>query len=162
MRYTLTSGEWIDVLPIGGLRAKHKDAVESAIKLHVQFNSKGEPDLSNMPLTMTIPKAQQHVLMAMAISGWSFAWSEVDYETGNVEDSESGPLPKPEFHADGAEGSIENEFAFGEIEIDDWLELEEFFAPYMEKVRRRPDPKGTITEGSNGTSLAKAGAFPKV
>lgn len=154
MRHILTSGQWIEVLPIQGLRAKHKDAAESAIKLYVAFDDKGQPDLSNMPLTMTIPKAQLHVIMAMCITSWSFELVTVDNESG--EESVQGLLPKPQWQAEGPTGTILYEDSFGEIGIDDWAELEDFFGPYMEKVRRRPDPKGTTTASSNGTLPVRA------
>lgn len=149
MRHTLTSGEWIDVLPISGLKAKHKDAVEAAIKMYVSIDENGKPEMKDMPFTMSIPKAQRNVLMAMCISAWSFT----------IEDGAA--LPVPQWHADGDMGLIENEDSFGEIGIDDFNEIEEWFEPYLAKTRRRPDPKGTTTANSSGTSPGRASVSRK-
>lgn len=161
MRHTFESGQWIDVLPIQALRAKHKDAVDAAVKMYVAFDEKGQPDLSSMPITMSVAKAQRNVLMSILISAWSFNSSMTDPDTGEPVPGTEIPLPVPVWHADGAQGLIEGEDSFGEIEIDDFNELELFFAPYLEKLRRRPDPKGTTTDDSRGTSRARAGTSRK-
>jgi hypothetical protein len=155
VRHTFESGQWIDVLPIQGLKAKHKDAAEAAIKLYVSFDKDGNPDLSQMPISMSIAKAQRHVIMAICIAAWSFTAWQLDTDGDQIPGTETA-LPVPEWHADGAQGTILYEDSFGELEIDDANDLEAFFAPYMEKLKRRPDPKGTITSSSNGTSRAKA------
>jgi hypothetical protein len=151
MRHTFESGNWIDVLPIQALKAKHKDAAEAAIRLYVSFDADGNPDLSQLPLSMSLAKAQQHVLMAVCIRSWSFTTCQFDDDGNRVEGTE-GLLPVPEWYEDGATGTIKYEESFGELDIDDAADLEEFFRPYMEKIKRRPDPKGTTTSSSNGSS----------
>ena len=160
MRIDLKSGQWVDILPITAIKAKHKDATEAAVKLYVKLDANGNADMSGMPFSMSIIKAQQHVLMAMAILDWSFTASLTDAKGEPVEGTEH-PLPVPVWHADGAEGRIDNEESFGEIEIDDWNELEEIIAPYMEKVRRRPDPKGTTTRNSSGSFRERGTLSPR-
>lgn len=155
MRHTLSDGvTWIDVLPLAAIKAKHKDAVDAAIKLYVAFDDKGQPDLSNMPITMSIAKAQRNVLMAVCILRWSVTTVDMNEDGEPIEGTERA-LEVPVWHADGAQGFIEHEDSFGELDIDIFNELEDYFAPYMEKVRRRPDPKGTTTASSNATSKAK-------
>lgn len=156
MRHTFESGQWIDVLPIKALKAKHKDAADAAIKLYVSLDKNGQPDLSNMPVTMSIAKARQHVLMAVCLTGWSFTTTDLDDEGVPVDGTER-PLPVPVWHADGAQGLITDEDSFGELDIDDANALEDFFVPYMDKIQRRPDPKGTTTQNSSGTSKGRAG-----
>lgn len=160
MRHTFESGQWIDVLPVQGLKAKHKDAAEAAIKLYVAFDDKGNPDLSNMPFSMSIAKARRNVIMAMCLNNWSYTSADMDSEGAPVEGTEV-PLPVPIWHADGAQGFIEHEDSLGEIGIDDFIDLEAFFAPYLAKTQRRPDPKGTTTEDSSGTSRAKGSRSQK-
>lgn len=160
MRHTFESGQWIDVVPIQGLRAKHKDAADAAVKLYVAFDKDGVPDLSSMPFSMSIAKARRNVLLAMLINAWSYTLCQLTDDGAPVDGSEV-PLPVPVWHADGAQGFIENEESLGELSIDDFAELEDFFAPYLAKIQRRPDPKGTTTAGSSGTSPEKANRSQK-
>ena len=151
MRVTFGSGNWIDVLPIQGLKAKHKDAAEASIKMYVSFDKDGNPDLSGMPFSMSIAKARRNAVMAMCITNWSFTTQQLDPEGVPVEGTEM-LLPVPQWTADGAQGLIQYEESFGELDIDDMTDLETFFAPYMEKLVRKPDPKATTTSSSNGSS----------
>jgi hypothetical protein len=135
MHQDLASGHSIDIVPLSGLKAKHRDAFEGAPKLYIKFAEDGTPDLSNMPISMTIGKVQKYGLMAALISDWSFT------------DEAEIKLPVPRWTGD----EIENVDSFGEIPIDDMNELDDLLAPYLDKVRRKPDPKGTTTGGSTGT-----------
>ncbi len=144
MQHTLESGETIDLRPVkgpNGLKAKDKDAYEAAIKLYVEFDDKGMPDMSGIPFSMSLTKLQRNALLARLLLGWS------------LKDDDGNPLPLPAWN--GEQDSIDNEASLGEIDIDSWNEIEEILEPYIAKVARKPDPKGTTTASSNGTSREK-------
>ncbi len=66
MQHTLESGETIDLRPVkgpNGLKAKDKDAYEAAIKLYVEFDDKGMPDMSGIPFSMSLTKLQRNALL---------------------------------------------------------------------------------------------------
>lgn len=136
MRVDLPSGHFIDIAPVSGLKAKHKDAFEGAPKLYIQFKEDGTPDLSNMPVSMSISKLQQYALLATLVSDWSF-----------TADDGVTKLPIPRWTGD----SIESVESFGEIPIDDANDIEDLLQPYLAKVRRKPDPTRTTTASSTGT-----------
>lgn len=151
---------WVDILPIQALKSKHKDAVMAAIKLYVSLDDKGQPDLSRLPITMSIPKAQRNIAIAILVSSWSFSSCQFDDQGAPVDGTEQ-PLPVPTWSADGAAGIITDEDSIGELDIDDLNWLEQVLEPYLAKIRFRPDPKGTTTESSNDTSRGKASRSPK-
>ncbi|HUN38470.1 MAG TPA: hypothetical protein VMU95_41295 [Trebonia sp.] len=136
MHVDLASGHSIEITPITGLKAKHRDAYEGAPKIYMKFNEKGEPDMSGMPLSMSLAKLQRNALMATLISGWTFRVDD--------EDVTSPILPIPKWT--GME--IENDESFGEIPLDDFNEITDLLQPYIDKVVRKPDPKETTTAGS--------------
>lgn len=136
MHVDLASGHSLEIVPLSGLKAKHKDAFEGAPKLYVKFDQNGEADLSNLPLSMTLATLQRNALLASLISSWSFTQDD------------GSPLPVPTW--DGNE--IANVEAFGEIPLDDINEIEDIIEPYIAKIKRRPDPKGTTTASSTGSS----------
>lgn len=142
MRQEFTSGAWIDIVPIQALKAKHKDVFEDALRIHVAVSDQGAVSVGQGgQVSMGLMNLQRDALLSVLISAWSF-----------VADDET-PLPVPTWDRETME--IKDHESFGEIPIDDWNELEEFFAPYIAKVRRRPSPKETTTDGSNGTSPAR-------
>jgi len=142
MRKEFGSGNWIDIAPVQGLKAKHRDAYEGAPKIYIKFREDGSVDMSDMPLSMTLAKLQRNGLLATLITDWSFeSTSDDGIPTGTK-------LPVP--HWNGTE--IEGNESFGEIPIDDMDELEDLLQPYLKKVQRKPDPKKTITGGSTGPS----------
>lgn len=140
MKYDLASGQWIDIVPLQGLKAKHRDAHDGAPKLYMKFRDDGTPDLSGMPVSMSVAKAQRNGLLASLLLGWSFTADD------------GVPLPLPGW----ANDEIVNDDSLGELPLDDFLEIEGLLAPYLEKVQRRPDPKTTTTAGSSATSKARA------
>jgi len=139
MRVDFPTGHWIDIVPIQNMKAKHKDAYEGGPKFYLKFDDQGKPDLSGLPMSMTIAKLQRNALMASLISDWTFT---DDYEN---------KLPVPTW--DGAE--IHQMESIGEIPIDDILFLEDLLAPYIAKAQRKPDPKTTTTGSSTGLSKGK-------
>jgi len=152
MRITLESGNWVDILPVQSLKAKHRDRSDGAVKLYVQFDDQGNPDLSGMPLSMSLATVRRDALMAQIISDWSFV---IDPDEEN-----SPKLPVPYWDAEKDE--IAYVLSYGEIPLDDFNELVEVhLAPYLEKIQRKPDPKGTTTASSNGTSRGRASASRK-
>jgi hypothetical protein len=144
-RHELSSGNWIELRPIQTLKQRDKDVYDGAIKLYVDFDDEGKPDMSRMPLSMSIQKVRRNALFARLVVAWSF-----------TADDDITPLPVPRWISDDA--GVENEDSIGDLPIDDGDEIWELMAPYITKCDRKPDPKGTTTDGSNGTSKAKAGA----
>jgi hypothetical protein len=136
MHTDLASGHYIDITPLAGLKAKHKDAYEGAPKLFISFKEDGTPDLSNMPVSMSIAKVQKYALFATLLTDWSF-----------TTDDGSTKLPVPHWTGE----SIDDLESFGEIPIDDMNEIDDLLEPYLAKVRRKPDPTRTTTASSTAT-----------
>lgn len=137
MRTTLTSGAWVEHRPIQDLKGADKRALARIGKPEVVLTPSGEPDLGSMlggMDIMTWVSDQQDAVWALAITAWS--WE----------------LPVPAF--DG--GQVTGVEVFGELPLDDYEELETLFAPFLAKLTRKPDPKGTTTSSSNGSSRASA------
>lgn len=148
MEYTFRSGQTMNIRPIQDLRAKDKDAYEAAIRFYIKFTDDGTPDLSDLPISMSMMAVQRNALFAQLIREWSFTGSD-----GLV-------LPIPTWNT--STGEIENAASIGELPIDDYDELLEFMRPYLAKVGRKPDPKGTTTASSNGSSPEKEEVSPTV
>ena len=135
MRTTLTSGAWVEHRPIQDLKGADKRALARIGKPEVVLTPSGEPDLGSMlggMDIMTWVADQQDAVWALAITAWS--WEH----------------PVPAFDGAGVTG-VE---VFGELPLDDYEELETLFAPFLAKLTRKPDPKGTTTSSSNGSSRA--------
>jgi hypothetical protein len=148
MQHKLESGHTVEMRPVkgpGGLRAKDKDIYEASIKLYVTFAEDGTPDMSKIPFSMSLERIRRDALIARVVKGWSFVTDD------------GAPLPVPYWEAD----EIHNGESIGEIELDDFDELMTLMAPYVAKVQRTPDPKGTTTASSNGTSMEKVGTSPR-
>lgn len=145
MKKDFASGHWIDITPIQALKAKHRDAFEGAPKIYLQFDDEGNPDLSDMPLSMSLTKLQRNGLLATLIYDWSFTATD---DAGNPTGVK---LPVPSW--DGTE--IRDNESFGEIPLDDMDELEDLLKPYLDKVQRKPDPKTTTTGDSTAPSRDK-------
>jgi len=146
MHVDLKSGHSIEITPVAGLKAKHRDAYEGAPKIYMKFNEKGEPDMSDMPLSMSLAKLQRNALLATLISAWTFRVDD--------EDVNSPLLPVPKWTG----VDIENDESFGEIGLEDFDQIEDILKPYLAKVVRKPDPKETITAVSTGASKDQAAA----
>lgn len=147
MRHTFESGEWIELRPVSNLKAKDKDVYAAAVKLYVEFDDSGKPDMSSVPFSMSIPAIQRDALLARLMlggDGWSFTTDGGD------------PLPVPVWNEDLER--LENHESIGELPLDDWNELEALLQPYIDKVKIKPSPKPTTTENSTGTSRRKGGA----
>lgn len=156
MRHTLTSGEWIELRPIQALKAKDKDAYEAIAKIYISFDADGKPDMSKIPFSMSLASLQRVALLSRLLIGWSFKYATDDDEV--PAELRGQPLPLPRYENE----EVTNAETPGEIPIDDWLEIEDILDPYLVKVRRKPDPKGTTTGPSKTTSTAPAGGSPKV
>lgn len=140
MHVDLPSGHWVEITPVSGLKAKHRDAHDGAPRFYIKFDEDGKPDTSDLPISATIATLQRDALMATLISSWSFT----------TDDGVTLPVP----HWDGE--VTQGREAFGEIGLDDWDCLLGVLEPYLAKVRRKPDPKGTTTASSTGISRDKA------
>lgn len=135
MKTSLASGAWIEHRPIQDLKAKDKDAVSLSVKMAIPINEDGEIDRSQgLLMSGAMQLAARNAVIARVITGWSYDW------------------PVPYFEA----GEVQGILAIDEIPIDDFNEIEELVAPYLAKLRQRPDPKGVTTSASNGSSRAKA------
>src|SRR5262250_2197634 len=121
MRTTLESGAWVEHVPIGELKGKHKRAVEAAGKPPVSpdaFDGDGQVDvravLSGMDISSWLA-ARQDALWAVLIDAWSY------------------DLPVPELNG----GAVVNADSLGELPLGDYEEIEALFAPYAAKLARR-------------------------
>jgi hypothetical protein len=121
--------------PIQDLRAKDKDAVSTSVKMAIPITEEGEIDRSQgLAFSGAMQLAARNAVIARVITGWSYDWPVPYYEAGEVH---------------GAE-------LIDEIPIDDFNEIEELIAPYLAKLRQRPDPKKGTSSGSSGSSRASA------
>lgn len=140
MRTTLESGAWIEHVPVQDLKGKHKRLIDRTTRLSVPDGAVGDDGKVDVGAVMgsvdmvAFGAAKQDALWALLIDKWSF------------------DLPVPELV--GSE--VENAEAFGELPLDDYEAVTELFAPFAEKLARRPDPKGATTSASSGLSRAAA------
>lgn len=148
MRHDLSSGDWIDIRPLQSLKQRDQDVYDGAIKIYVTFDKDGNPDMSKLPLSMSLQKVRRNALLARLLIGWSF----------KIEGTEE-PLPLPRWISD--DQGMEHDESVGELPIDDAHEIWAIVQPYIEKCDRKPDPKAMTTSGSNGTSRAREGASRK-
>lgn len=141
MRTTLTSGAEIEHRPIQDLKAKDKDAVSQSVKMAVQLNDDGEFDRSQgMVLTGAMGLAARNAVIARVITGWPY-----------------GPVPYYEA------GEVHGAELIDEIPLDDFNELEELVAPYLAKLRQKPNPKAqaaATTTSSSGPSRGSGRPSP--
>lgn len=135
LKTELESGAWVEHRPIQDLKAKDKDAVSLSVKMAIPITEDGEIDRSQgLLMSGSMQLAARNAVLARVITGWSYEQPVPYFEAGEVHEAES----------------------IDEIPIDDFNEIEELLAPYLEKLRQRPDPKGAITSASNGSSRANS------
>ena len=140
MKTELSSGAWVEHRPIQDLKAKDKDAVSKSVKMAIPINEEGEVDRSQgMVFSGAMQVAARNAVIARVITKWSYEWPVPYFEAGEVVWTES----------------------IDEIPLDDFNEIEDLIAPYLAKLRQRPDPKKTTTSSSSGSSKARAGGSPK-
>ena len=140
MRTDLPSGAWVEHRPIQDLRAKDKDAVSMSVKMAIPLTEDGEVDRSQgMVFSGAMQLAARNAVIARVITGWSY------------------DVPVPYFEA----GEVHNESSIDEIPIDDFNEIEELMAPYLAKLRQKPNPKAATTSASNGSSKASGHPSPR-
>ena len=133
MKTIFASGAWVEHRPIQDLKAKDKDAVSAAVKMVIPLTEDGEFDRSQgMVFSGAMQLAARDACIARVVTGWS--WE----------------LPVPYFEA----GEVHGGESIGELPIDDFNELEDLIAPYLAKLRQRPNPKGATTSASSGPSRA--------
>lgn len=147
MRTTLESGAWIEHVPVQALTYGHKRALSRAARMQVPdgaLDDEGSVSMRGMLAGMDITAwtaAKQDALWALLITAWS--WDT--------------PVPA----LDKGTGEITGGDALDGIPIDDADEIEAILAPHAEKLARRPDPKGSTTSGSSGSSPARGSASRK-
>ena len=138
MKTTLESGAWVEHRPIQDLKAKDKDAVSLSVKMAIPVTEDGEIDRSQgLLMTGAMQLAARNAVLARVITGWSYE------------------APVPQFEA----SEVHNADSIDEIPIDDFNEIEELLAPYLAKLRQKPNPKAqtaATTTSSNGSSRASA------
>jgi hypothetical protein len=151
MRTELESGAWAEHRPLGDLKGKDKDAVVRSARF--ALGTIGALDEAALEAAVTeaishmdpreFAIAQRYACWGRLLTAWSFG------------------LPVPVCENDG---HLVNGDSFGELPLDDFDELEALFAPYLVKLTRRPDPKGSpsgTTSSSSNSSRAKAAGSPK-
>lgn len=151
MRTDLESGAWVEHRPIQGLVGNDRDAVSRSARFAFQLPAQLDPER----LQAAVAEAASHVdpqefaitqrnaVWARVITGWSF------------------DLPVPACENDG---HVINGESFGVLPLGDFDQIESLFAPYLAKLTRRPDPKGSpsgTTSSSNGSPRARATGSPK-
>lgn len=134
MRTTLTTGAEIEHRPIQDLKAKDKDAVSTSVKMAIPLDDDGEFDRSQgMVFSGAMGLAARNAVIARVITSWPY-----------------GPVPHYEA------GEVHGAELIDEIPLDDFNEIEELIAPYLAKLRQKPNPKGATTSGSSGSSRGSA------
>ena len=132
MRHDLTSGQWVDMRPVQDLKVRDQEVYEAPLTdFEIGFGEDGKPDLGERKFSMKIPKLQRRALLCRLLTAWSF------------------DLPRPMW-----EGGIENEESFSELPLEDWQEIEALLEPYVEKIKLKPDPKGSRSGTSTGSSTS--------
>lgn len=138
MRTELESGAWVEHRPIQDLKAKDKDAVSLSVKMAIPITEDGEVDRSQgLVMSGAMQLAARNAVIARVVTGWSYE------------------APVPYFEA----AEVHNAESIDEIPIDDFNEIEELIAPYLAKLRQKPNPKATgaaTTTASNGSSRESA------
>jgi hypothetical protein len=147
VRTDLESGAWIEHVPVQDLRYGHKRALDRAVRYNVpagavddEFNVDVAGLLAGFDIS-GMRASREEALFALLITAWSYE------------------LPVPEL--DKASGIVTGAEAIDELPIDDAEEIGRILAPHAEKLGRRPDPKGSTTSSSNGSSRANAGRGPR-
>ena len=141
MRTDLSSGAWIEYVPVQDLKGKHKRLLDRTTKMSLPagaISDDGSVDVGALMggLDMfAFSAAKQDALWALLIITWSY-----------------DELPVPQVR----DGEVMGAESFDELPLDDYEEITALFAPHAEKLARRPDPKSLITSGSNGSSPARA------
>lgn len=138
MRTDLTSGAWIEHVPVQALTFGHKRAVQRATRLAIpagaideDLNVNRAAMLDGMDI-MGMAAARQDATWALLITAWSYE------------------VPVPEL--DKATGIVTGAAALDEIPLEDAEEIEQLLAPAAAKLARQPSGKGGTTSSSNGSS----------
>jgi hypothetical protein len=144
VRHDLTSGAWIEIVPVQDLKGKDRDRYERAIRHELPLDADGDLDkAAGIAMRLDVREIRRNAAIACLVTSWSFTQSD------------GTPLPLPGLDDTGA---ITNASSVGEYPLDDETQIEEIIAPYMVKLRR-PDPKEATTSTSNGRSKAKASSL---
>ncbi len=138
MRHTFESGEWVEILPIGDIRVKHKDQLHDASYVGTPVTESGDIDKAAIALLpggmhafdRRWTRHRRNCAVAIVVSEWSW------------------PVPVPVL---GPDGELQHEESVGEVDP----EVLDLVEPYLDKLTRVPDPKGVTTSSSNGRSKAK-------
>ena len=157
MRTDLESGAWIEHRPIQELKGKDRDAImrsgRFAFSLPAQLDQAGIQAAVAEAASNVGPHefgiTYRNATWGRVLTAWSF--------TGD----DGAPLPLPATENDG---HVVNAGSIGELPLDDFAALEDLFAPYVAKLLRQPDPKGSpsgTTSSSNGSPRARATGSPK-
>jgi hypothetical protein len=135
LKTTFESGAWVEHRPVQDMKAKDKDAVSLSVKMAIPITEEGEIDRSKgLLMSGSMQLAARNAVIARVITGWSYEWGVPYFDAGEVH---------------GAE-------LIDEIPIDDFNELEELIAPYLKKLRAKPNPKATTSTSSSTSSRASS------
>jgi len=157
VRTTLDSGAWVEHRPIGDLKRKDKQLLSRLTTGKLMgagldltaFAGADEKTIGAAMMQsggvniMGFAAEQEDAILALLITGWSYDL----------------PVPSIAVNEDGTP-VIVHDGSLGELPLDDANEIEQVFAPYKAKLSRKPDPKGSTTSSSNGSSPASQPASP--
>lgn len=140
MRSELKSGAWVEYLPVGELKARHKDVLTAVVNMEMIPGDAGgvTDDMDKRRARTRAELKLRDARWAMLITAWS--WE----------------LQVPEWDADLLE--VRNAASIGELPPDDYGDIEDLLTPHALILLRRPDPKAGTTSSSNGSSPAKVRA----
>lgn len=139
MRYDFESGDWVEYIPLTGIKYKAKSRFGLACNVAVRLDAEGEVDretINKEPAGWAgyitqLQDVRYAALIASCVTRWSY------------------DAPLPQIGADGKVANWESVFE-ADTELADLLE------PYRVKLSREPDPKGMTTGTSSRSSKAKA------
>lgn len=144
MRHDLTSGAWIEIIPVQDLKGKDRDRFNRAVRQEVPLDDEGGFDRqAAVTQRLNDGEVRRNAAIACFITAWSFTRDD------------GTPLPVPGLDDNGA---ITSRDSIGDYSLGDEDEIEDILQPYLAKLRR-PDPKEATTSTSNGRSRAKAGSL---
>jgi hypothetical protein len=144
VRHELTSGAWIEIVPVHDLKGKDRDRFSKAVRQELPLDDDGTFDsAAAVAQRLNDSEVRRNAAIACFISGWSFTLGD------------GSPLPVPGLDDYGA---ITSKDSIGDYPIDDEDEIETILVPYLVKLRR-PDPKEATTSTSNGRSKVKAASL---
>jgi len=142
VRTDLSSGTWIEHVPVKDLKGKHIRDYARVAKMRMSrddVDDDGEVDVGGLVERMDLAEmdeARHDALWAMLIDKWSY------------------DFPVPVF--DRASGTVSGAEVLEEISAEDYADIDAALEPHAKKLRRRPNRNGATTSASSGSSKGRA------